>query len=208
MRAGIEPERQLQAQVVNLGLVGIAAADRRSTRGMIALRCECGDRACRAHVLVTRAEYARLGRGFARLFVVPGHGMESGALRHANDRFAVVDLPADKPVLVEILSIEDCPYADVSAQLVELVSLRLEVEIDIRSTVVDTPRAAERLRFLGSPTVRVNGVDVEPGAAVRCDFALGCRLYRTQSGPARVPSAEWIGTAIAAAAGNVWGEET
>jgi hypothetical protein len=206
MRAGIEPERQLQAQVVNLGLVGLAAAERRSTRSMIALRCECGRRACRSHVLVTRAEYERLGRGFARLFVVPGHGAESGVLRHANDRFAVVDLLAAKPVLVEILSIEDCPYADVSTQLVELVALRLEVEIDMRSTVVDTPGAAARLRFLGSPTVRVNGVDVEPGAPVRCDFALGCRLYRTQSGPARVPAADWIGTAIAAAAGNVRGK--
>ena len=206
MRAAIEQERQLQAQVVNLGLVGVAAAERRSTRSMIALRCECGDRGCRAHVLVTRAEYARLGRGFARLFVVPGHGAESGAVRHANDRFAVVDLPAAKPVLVEVLSVEDCPSADAATQLVELIALRLEIGIDVRTTVVDTPRAAARLRFLGSPTVRVNGVDVEPGAAVRCDFALGCRLYRTESGPARVPAADWIGIAIAAAAGSERGE--
>ncbi len=41
---------------------------------------------------------------------------------------------------------------------------------------------AEQLRFLGSPTVRVNGHDVEPGADSRTDFTLACRIYRTASG--------------------------
>ncbi len=102
--------------------------------------------------------------------------------------------------------VEDCPHAEAAAELVSMVALELDAAVDVRRTVVETLDAASRLRFLGSPTVRVNGVDVEPGAAERSDFALSCRLYRTQSGPARVPAAEWIGTAIAAAAGNVRGE--
>ena len=47
--------------------------------------------------------------------------------------------------------------------------------------------AAERLRFLGSPTVRVHGRDIEPGADKRTDFALSCRVYRTDAGLAGEP---------------------
>jgi hypothetical protein len=35
---------------------------------------------------------------------------------------------------------------------------------------------------LGSPTVRANGVDVEPGAEERRDFAFSCRIYRSEAG--------------------------
>jgi hypothetical protein len=200
MDAEPEPERQLQAQVVNLGLVGVAAAERLPSTSPVALRCECGRRWCRLHILVTRTEYDRHALGFRRLFVAPGHGTGAGPVTHVDDRFALVDLDAPRPVLVEVLGIEDCPYTDLTAQLVEEIAGRLEVDIASRQTIVATPSAATRLRFLGSPTVRVNGVDVEPGAGVRCDYALGCRLYRTASGTARMPAAEWIGAAFAAAA--------
>lgn len=49
-----------------------------------------------------------------------------------------------------------------------------------------------RLRFLGSPTVRVEGRDVEPGAEVRTDFALSCRVFRTEGGAAGQPNPRWI----------------
>ncbi|HET8892570.1 MAG TPA: hypothetical protein VFM96_00535 [Gaiellaceae bacterium] len=38
------------------------------------------------------------------------------------------------------------------------------------------------MRFLGSPTVRVNGRDVEPGADEREGFAFGCRVYANGAG--------------------------
>jgi hypothetical protein len=44
------------------------------------------------------------------------------------------------------------------------------------------PTQAEEERFLGSPSVRVEGVDIEPGAGERTDFGLKCRLYRTSEG--------------------------
>ena len=46
---------------------------------------------------------------------------------------------------------------------------------------VDDAEDAVRLRFLGSP-VRMNGHDIEPGAAERTDFVFACRIYRTVSG--------------------------
>jgi hypothetical protein len=191
-----DQQRRLQAQVVNLGLVAVAVAG----PGPVGLRCECGERSCRARILVGRAEYERRARGFDRVFVLPGHGAGLGAVTHVNDRFAVVDLDAPRPLLVEMLSIDGCPHAGATLDLVEAVAAKLEIAVAVHHVVVDSARAAARLRFLGSPTVRVNGVDVEPGSAVRCDYALGCRLYRTTTGTARIPAVEWIGAAFTAAA--------
>jgi hypothetical protein len=40
-------------------------------------------------------------------------------------------------------------------------------------TIVGSAAEAETLRFPGSPTVRVNGRDVEPQAEVKEDYGLG-----------------------------------
>jgi hypothetical protein len=67
---------------------------------------------------------------------------------------------------------------------------------------VDTPEDAERERFLGSPTVRVNGRDVDPGAGERTDYGLKCRIYRsTEDGQSHVPPESWIRRALDAAHG-------
>jgi hypothetical protein len=66
------------------------------------------------------------------------------------------------------------------------------VETDIELRRVETPEAAEVERFLGSPTVRIDGRDVEPGAGGRTDFGLKCRIYRGPAGASPVPPDEWI----------------
>ena len=47
------------------------------------------------------------------------------------------------------------------------------VELDLVEREVATPEQARALRMPGSPTVRVAGRDVEPGADRREDFGLG-----------------------------------
>jgi len=51
----------------------------------------------------------------------------------------------------------------------------------------------ERLRFLGSPTVQVDGVDIEPAARSRTEYAMSCRLYGTPDG---LPSREMLLAAL------------
>jgi hypothetical protein len=58
--------------------------------------------------------------------------------------------------------------------------------------------AAEKARFLGSPTVRVNGQDVEPNANARTDFGLKCRLFATSAGLRGIPPDEWVLAAVGA----------
>ena len=65
---------------------------------------------------------------------------------------------------------------------------------------VADPETAEAYRFLGSPTVRIDGRDVEPGAAKRSDFVFSCRVYRTTRGVSGEPDSVWIREALREAA--------
>jgi hypothetical protein len=97
---------------------------------------------------------------------------------------------------VEILYFEGCPNHEPARALVDRLAGELRVEPEIELIQVADPEAAVRLRFLGSPTVRVNGVDVEPGAEERREFVLSCRVYRGESGFSGQPEERWIRDAL------------
>jgi hypothetical protein len=101
--------------------------------------------------------------------------------------------------LVEILAFGGCPNAEPARELAQAAAAAVGVEAEIR--VVDVPdvAAAERERFLGSPTIRVDGRDVEPGAEARTDHVFSCRVYRTDAGLAGLPDAAWLRAALARA---------
>ena len=104
------------------------------------------------------------------------------------------------PISIEILSFEGCPNRQAAHQLVERVIADLGVSADVRLVNIPDPEAARRERFLGSPTIRVHGHDVEPGADEREDYVLSCRVYRTESGFAGQPDESWLRLALAEAA--------
>jgi hypothetical protein len=100
---------------------------------------------------------------------------------------------------VQILYVERCPNHEPVRALVERLAAQLGIEPEIELVEVADSHAAVALRFLGSPTVRVEGVDVEPGAAERRDFALTCRIYRGE-GASQQPEESWVRDALIAAA--------
>ena len=101
---------------------------------------------------------------------------------------------------VEILYFEGCPNWQQTQGLVERVASELAVEVDLRLVGVPDPDAAIDQRFLGSPTVRVNGRDVEPGADDRRGYVHSCRVYPTDDGLAGEPPEAWIRNALLKAA--------
>ena len=100
---------------------------------------------------------------------------------------------------VEILYFDGCPNHEPARELVEQVTAELGLQAAIGLVEVADADAATRLRFLGSPSVRVDGRDVEPGADERSDFVLSCRVYRSERGLAGQPEADWIRSALSAA---------
>jgi len=101
---------------------------------------------------------------------------------------------------VEILYFDGCPNHEPARALVDRLARQLGVEPEIELVQVADPEAAAMLRFLGSPTVRVDGVDVEPGAEERRDFAFSCRIYRSDGGASEQPAESWVREALMEAA--------
>jgi hypothetical protein len=97
---------------------------------------------------------------------------------------------------IELLYFDGCPgYERFVPRLQELVA-DAAAGADVELKRVESVEATVRERFLGSPTVRVDGVDVEPGAADRDDFGLKCRLYATTEGLQGTPPDEMVLAAI------------
>lgn len=96
---------------------------------------------------------------------------------------------------IELLYFEGCPSYQQLLPTVEQIAAQNGAELELRR--VETPEAAASERFLGSPTVRVNGVDVDPTAAERNDFGLKCRIYRSTEGASPLPPEHWIHAALA-----------
>ena len=78
---------------------------------------------------------------------------------------------------VDVLFFEGCPNHARAVALVEETVAELGVAAEVREIEVKTDRQAARLRFLGSPSIHVDGIDIEPGAAHRTDYAMSCRVY-------------------------------
>jgi hypothetical protein len=98
---------------------------------------------------------------------------------------------------VEVLFFDGCPnYEALLPQLRELLNANGADDTDIELTRVEDGAAAERERFLGSPTVRIDDADVEPGADERSDFGLKCRLFATPDGLRGIPADEWVLRAV------------
>jgi hypothetical protein len=77
-----------------------------------------------------------------------------------------------------VLITPHCPYGDAAVTLARSVCQHRGGLAEVRVVKVADEPAAERLRFLGSPTIRVEGRDIEPGAEWNVEVVHGCRLYQ------------------------------
>ncbi len=94
---------------------------------------------------------------------------------------------------VTLLYFDGCPsWQQADGHLRVLSS---ELELRVRREKVETPEAAERLRFRGSPTILVDGRDV----FARGDEPVGlsCRIHQTPDGPAGSPTLEMLREVLA-----------
>lgn len=97
---------------------------------------------------------------------------------------------------IELLYFSGCPTYQETERLVEDAVQSLGVPAEIDSQEVRTPEDAARLRFLGSPTVLVNGLDIDPAARTSTDYGLKCRVYRNGKRLVGVPPRELVERAI------------
>lgn len=104
-------------------------------------------------------------------------------------------MASEHSVRVEILAREDCPNRGMAITVVERVVDEMGVPAEIEIVEVADDEDAEEHRVLGSPTVLVDGRDVDPEPMYE-GFSADDRLYRTPRGPSGWPEAEWIRDAL------------
>jgi len=100
---------------------------------------------------------------------------------------------------VELLWWRECPSWERASELVreEMAALGLDPEaLEVREVATDGD--AEREGFVGSPTIRVNGADIQPPGEE--PVGLTCRVYRRRDGRiSPLPDTEDVREALAAA---------
>jgi hypothetical protein len=83
---------------------------------------------------------------------------------------------------LEVLYCDGCPSYEALMPRLRMLMAQAGVDAPIERKRVQSVEAAQRERFLGSPSLRVDGEDVDPAADERTDFGLKCRLYPTADG--------------------------
>jgi len=97
---------------------------------------------------------------------------------------------------ITLLYFEDCPNWKVAEERLAVIAAERH-DVTVTRLLVETPADAERLGFLGSPSIQVDGVDLfaEPGSQV----GLTCRRYPTSGGYEGAPTLEQLRAVLAEA---------
>ena len=99
-------------------------------------------------------------------------------------------------MIIEILYFHDCPNYLPAVDHVQKALQEENAFAEIKHVRVLDAATAAVTRFLGSPTIRINGVDVEPSARSGGVEGMFCRTYHGESGPNGAPSVALIRGAI------------
>jgi hypothetical protein len=82
---------------------------------------------------------------------------------------------------ITFLYYEDCPSHDAALDRLRQVMAEEGIQTEIEIIKVETEEQAQRLRFIGSPTIRINGLDIDPPPP-DAYYALTCRAYHLEDG--------------------------
>jgi hypothetical protein len=98
---------------------------------------------------------------------------------------------------IEVLYFDGCPNHVPATQRVRAIVRQEGVSAEVSEIEVKDESAAKALAFPGSPTIRVNGLDIEPALRGSADTGFACRRY-----PGGFPSEEMIRAALREARGQ------
>ena len=101
-----------------------------------------------------------------------------------------------RDVRIEFLYWRECPSHPEAMELLRQVLGERGVEAEIEAREIRTQEEATANMFPGSPTIRVDGRDVDPAGA-EVPPSLSCRIYRLRDGRVSpVPSRQQLEEAL------------
>ena len=100
-------------------------------------------------------------------------------------------------MVIEVLFVPGCPNHEPAVDRLRKVLRSEAITASIQEIAVTDEAMARSFRFPGSPTIRINGRDVE--STTQQSYGLACRLYPGGTG---LPSVEVLRPAIVGAQGH------
>ncbi|HEB12638.1 MAG TPA: DUF2703 domain-containing protein [Actinobacteria bacterium] len=97
---------------------------------------------------------------------------------------------------VELLYFDGCPSHEKALQILQEVRTEILPDMEIDKINVRDDETARVQKFLGSPSVRINGIDIDPTARESKVYGRKCRIYQTDEGILGWPSKKMIKGAI------------
>lgn len=103
---------------------------------------------------------------------------------------------------IEILVFDGCPNSESTQKLVRetVDELGIDASIDVL-TVADNDDAVVK-RFLGSPSIRIDGRDIEVDEDDTTQYSMRCRVYRRGEQQSGVPPKELLISTLERATGH------
>ena len=84
---------------------------------------------------------------------------------------------------IELLYFGDCPhYAPARIALQEAIRLEQLAEADVAELEIKDEITARANGFIGSPSIRVNGTDIDPAVTLEASAGMCCRGCRSAPG--------------------------
>lgn len=78
---------------------------------------------------------------------------------------------------VEVFYIDGCPNHKPAVERVKKVLQQERVSVELIEIEIHDETEAKKMGFFGSPTIRVNGLDVDPKSRPKTATGIACRYY-------------------------------
>ncbi len=102
---------------------------------------------------------------------------------------------------IQLLYFDGCPSWRKAEENLKTALAELGISDPIDHVRVETSGEAKRLCFPGSPSIRIEGRDLEEGADKGKTFSLACRIYREGGQASGWPSVRMIRESLSKIAG-------
>jgi hypothetical protein len=97
---------------------------------------------------------------------------------------------------IELFYFDGCPNHEQTLLILQDCLKELSLEAAVERIKVESNEDAAKLRFLGSPSIRINGKDLEYDDESGMEYSMRCRIYRTGTGMQGYPPKELIMQAL------------
>ena len=97
---------------------------------------------------------------------------------------------------VELYYFADCPSWQRARENLEHALQLEQISAHVEAILVTDSADVQLKRFIGSPTIRIDGIDIEGPAAELRGYAYGCRVYSDGGRTAGWPSVTQVRRAL------------